>query len=78
MMKKAMLLILAAIVISIVACQQQPKAAKTTAMPAPNVASEAAVDAIGKDLGNVAADQNDLSTDNLSDLDSGLSAVQNI
>lgn len=46
--------------------------------PAAPATGEAAVDAVGDDLTNVNTVENDLSTDELGDLDSGLADVQNI
>ena len=76
------------LIISIVACQQakepvmekkedamQKDVPKAGTAPA---TGEAAVDAVGNDLTNVNNVEKDLSTDELNDLDAGLTDVQNI
>ena len=84
-MKKILISILILLIISIVACQpakQEVMEKKEQAMekevPKVEATGEAAVDAVGNDLTNVDKVDKDLSTDELSDLDSGLSEVQNI
>jgi len=77
MKNKTALVILSLLLISIVACQQQ-KAAKEQSAAAPGTTGEAAVDAVGKNLNNVAADEKDLSTENMTELDAGLADMQNI
>ena len=85
-MKKIIFLILVLVLISISACQQ---AAKETVMekkegvmektePKVEATGNAAVDAVGNDINNVNNVEKDLSTDELGDLDAGLSDVQNI
>ena len=85
-MKKILLSIFILLIISIVACQQAAKEAvmekKEGVMektePKVEATGNAAVAAVGNDLNNVDSVEKDLSTDELSDLDSGLSDVQNI
>ena len=86
-MKKVLLMtIFVMLLITIAACQngvqQQPPATTTqvktvapTTQPA-QTTSDAAVDAVGKDLSNTDSVQNDLNSDNIND--SGLSDIQNI
>ena len=84
-MKKILLSIFIFVLIFITACQQ---AAKEPVMEkkvdimqkteTPTATGDAAVDAVGKDLNSVDAVEKDLNAENLSDLDSGLSDVQNI
>ena len=69
-MKKIMMLLLMIMVVSIVACKPVQKEAAQS--------GDAAVDAVGNDLNNVDAVDQDLSTDELGDLDTGLSDVENI
>lgn len=82
-MKKTLLSIL--IIIFIVACKPAAQVPskdvmekKTDAMGKPAATGDAAVDAVGNDLNNVDSVEKDLSTNELSDLDSGLSDVENI
>ena len=84
-MKKILLSILVLLIISIVACQpakQEVMEKKEQAMekeaPKVETTGESVVDAVGNDLNNVDDVDKDLSTDELSDLDSGLADVQNI
>ena len=84
-MKKILLSILVLLIISIVACQpakQEVMEKKEQAMekeaPKVETTGESVVDAVGNDLNNVDNVDKDLSTDELSDLDSGLADVQNI
>jgi len=84
-MKRIRLVICIAILITIVACQQGVKktpAENTQASGAQVTTStdtgDATVDSVGNDLNNVNNDEKDLSTNNLSDVDSGLQDVQNI
>ena len=85
-MKKILLSIFIFVLIFIAACQQ---AAKEPVMEkkedvmqkaeTPTAATgDAAVDAVGKDLTNVDTIEKDLNSDELSDLDAGLTDVQNI
>ena len=85
-MKKILLSIFIFVLIFTAACQQ---AAKEPVMEkkvdimqkteAPTAATgDAAVDAVGNDLNSVDAVEKDLNAENLSDLDSGLSDIQDI
>ena len=72
-------------IISVAACQQaakepvmEKKADVMEKAPAAATTGEAAVDAVGNDLTNVDSVDKELSTDELSDLDAGLTDVQNI
>ncbi|MBI2542240.1 hypothetical protein HYV80_06025 [Candidatus Woesearchaeota archaeon] len=81
-MKKVMLLIFALLLISIAACNQaaqEPVIDKADSMEkVPAATGDAAVDAVGNDLNNVDGVDQDLSDDELSELDSGFDDVQNI
>ena len=86
-MKKIFLLILTLLIISVVACQQaagpvmekkDTMMEKKEVMEKPAATGEAVVDAVGNDLTNVNSIEKDLSTDELDDLDAGLTDVQNI
>ncbi len=85
-MKKILLSIIVLMIISIVACQQaakepvmQKKADVMEKAPATTIATgEAVVDAVGNGITNVNTVEKDLSADELSDLDAGLTDVQNI
>ena len=84
-MKKTLLSILIILIISIVACKPAAQVPskdvmekKTDAMGKPAATGDAAVDAVGNDLNNVDSVEKDLSTNELNDLDSGLSDVENI
>lgn len=80
--------ILILLVISIIACQPAKKevmekeeeamAKETPQVETPPATGEAVVDAVGNDLNNINNVEKDLSSDELSDLDSGLSDVENI
>ena len=72
-MKKILSLILLIMVIALVACQKAVEK-----VPIQQTSGDAAVDAVGNDLNNVDSVDKDLSADDLNDLDSGLSDVQNI
>ena len=84
-MKKILLSIFIFVLIFITACQQ---AAKEPVMEkkvdimqkteAPAATGDAAVYAVGNDLNSVDAVEKDLNAENLSDLDSGLSDIQDI
>ena len=86
--KKILLSVFIMLIISIVACQQakepvmekkedamQKDVPKAGTAPA---TGEAAVDAVGSGLTDVDAVERDLSSDDLSDVDAGLTDVQNI
>ena len=85
-MKKILLSVFILLVISIAACQQAAKepvmekkeGAMQKEAPKAEATGEAAVDAVGNDLTRVNNVENDLSADELSDLDAGLADVQNI
>ena len=85
-MKKILLSMLVLIIISVAACQQAAKEPvmekKSDVMekaPATITATgDTAVDAVGNGLNNVDSVDEDLSADELSDLDAGLADVQNI
>ena len=81
-MKKILLSIFILMVISVVACQQaaktETKPVATATTPTTTATGDAAVDAVGNDLTNVDSVDKELSSDELSDLDSGLTDVQNI
>ena len=72
-MKRILLSIFILLLISIAACQPAKKEVTQA-----TATGDAAVDAVGKDLNNTDNVEKDLSTDNLGNLDSGLSDVQNI
>ena len=80
LMKKGTLfmLVLIILVVSVAACKPAAKAPAGDVMEKPAATSDAAVDAVGNDLNNVDSVEKDLSTNDLSDLDSGLSDVENI
>ena len=84
-MKKALFSLLMLFMIFAAACA--PKAPALDVMekkdvmekaPAVTTTGEAVVDAVGDDLTNVNNVEKDLSSDELSDLDAGLTDVQNI
>ena len=87
-MRKILLSIFLLMLVSVVACQQAAKKettgqdamekTKTITTPQPDATGNAAVDAVGSGLNKANADENDLGVDNLGDLDSGFSDVQNI
>ena len=82
-MKKLLLPMIIILIISLAACQQAKEPVmekKTDVMEKTPITGtgEAVVDAVGNDLTNVDTVEKDLSTDELSDLDSGFENVQNI
>lgn len=81
-MNKILLSVFIFLLISIAACQQAAKtgtkAVTTTPTPTTGATGDAAVDAVGSDLNNVNNVEKDMSADELNDLDSGLSDVENI
>ena len=81
-MKKLLLTIFILLIISIVACKQAVQEdvmeKKEVTEPVVETTGEAAVDAVGNDLNNVNNVEKDLSVDELDDLDSGLTDVENI
>jgi len=80
--KTVNVVILIIIIVFLVACKQTAtkEAAPTKETKAvtqtPPVAGDAAVDAVGKDIGTTDSVEKDLNTDNIND--SGLSDIQNI
>ena len=78
MKNKIALAILSIFLIFLIGCQQAAKTVTTTTAPKTGATGDAAVDAVGKDLNSTDTVANDLSTDTLGNLDSGLSDVQNI
>lgn len=85
-MKKILLSIFVLLLIFVIACQQAaPKDAmekKEDVMqekaPVVDVTGESAVDSVGNGLNDASSVEKDLGTDELADLDSGLSDIQNI
>ena len=85
-MKNEFLFIFIIMLIFIAACRQAPQqdvmekkdTMEKEAMEKPPTTGDAAVDAVGSDLNNVNNVEKDLSADELSDLDSGLSDIENI
>ena len=75
MRKKTIFVLLAVMLLLLVACKQ-----KTEKVQAPKIETtgDAAVDSVGKDIGNVDSIEKDLNIDELNDLDSGLDEIQNI
>ena len=84
MKNKITLAILSLFLIFLIACQQTAKtetaaiSTPATNTPATGTTGDAAVDAVGSDLNITNSVANDLSTDDLGSLDSGLSDIQNI
>lgn len=78
-MKKTVLVVFMLLVVFITACQA-PK--KDTAVTKPAAVEkpveDAAVNSVGAGINNVDSVENDLNADELSDLDSGLSDIENI
>ena len=81
-MKKIIVILLMLMVVSFVACQKAPSKETmekgTGVMEKPTATSDATVDSVGNDLNNVDNVDKDLSSEELSDLDSGLSDVDSI
>jgi hypothetical protein len=84
-MNKILLSVFIFLLIFIAACQQpvkeqvmEEKGDVMEKVPVTPATGEAAVDAVGSDLDAVDGVDKDLSADELSDLDSGLTDVQNI
>lgn len=83
-MKKAFLFVIVILLIFIAACKPAAQAPggdvmqKKDIVEKPAATGDAAVDAVGSDLNNVNNVEKDLSADDLNDLDSGLSDVENI
>ena len=74
-MNRLVTFILIVLLISIVACKQAKQPQDVMEKPK---TTDAAVDAVGKDLNNVNSVENDLNIDELNDLDSGLVDIDNI
>ena len=72
------LILLTSLIFGFTACQQTIKKEKTSPTLPPAAQGELVVDAVGNELNSTNTDEKDLGTDNLSDLDSGFSDVQNI
>ena len=78
-MNKILLSVFIFLLISIAACQRAAKEDVMQKTETPTAATgDAAVDAVGNDLNSVESVEKDLGTDELNDLDSGLSDIQNI
>ena len=73
-MKKMISFILIIMLVSIAACRTAVK--ETTQVDVSG--SDAAVDAVGNDLNNVNDVEEELNTDDLNDVESGLNDVENI
>ena len=74
-MKKLLSLIIVVMVFFLVACQ---KPVEQEAMKKAGTTSDAAVDAVGNDLNDVNDVEEELNTDDLNDVESGLNDVENI
>jgi peptidoglycan hydrolase CwlO-like protein len=74
-MKKLLSLIIVVMAVLLVACQKpvEKEVLKETA-----TTSDAAVDAVGNDLNDVTGVEEELNTDDLNDVESGLNDVENI
>ena len=78
-MKKLSSSIFILTVILIVACQQTVKKEVMEKKEAKvETTGEAVIDGVGSDLNNVNSIEKDLSTEDISDIESGLSDIQNI
>ena len=78
MKNKITLAILSLFLMFLIACQQAAKTETATISTPATTTGDAAVDAVGNGLNITDSVANDLSTDNLGNLDSGLTDVQNI
>ncbi|MBI2557821.1 hypothetical protein HYW20_00720 [Candidatus Woesearchaeota archaeon] len=76
-MKKIFLISIAILAVLMIACKPATQV-PADVMQKPAATSDAAVDAVGTDINNVDSVEKDLSTNDLGDLDSGLSDVENI
>lgn len=84
-MKKILLVLLAVILVSGIACQQatrqqasqKPEVPASTAAPG-GTAGDAAVDSVGKNLNNIDNVEKDLNADQLNDINASLQEIQNI
>ena len=79
-MKKILLLILIVALLFVVACQKAVTSVVENKAPIEKktATTDATVDSVGKDITNIDSVDKDLNSDDLSQLDSGLSDVQNI
>ena len=85
-MKKILLSIFILLLVSVAACKQaaekevMEKKEEVMEKETPKVETtgNAAVDAVGNDLNSIASVEKDLSTDELNDVDAGLTDVQDI
>ncbi len=78
-MKKAILVVFMLLVVFMTACQAPKKdtaAAKPAAAETP--VQDATVNSVGSGINNVDSVESDLNVDQLSDLDAGLSDIENI
>ena len=78
MENKIVVAILFIFLVSLIACQKLDKTGTTSKTSTTGTGGDAAVDAVGQSLSNTDDIDKDLSADNLSSLDSGLSDVQSI
>ena len=76
-MKKIVILIFILSLLSVAACQPAKKEIKTEPKLA-ETTGDAAVEAVGKDLSTANSVEQDLNTDELGDLDSGLADIEKI
>ena len=74
-MKKILSLIIIVMVLLLVACQ---KPVEKEVLKETGTTSDAAVDAVGNDLNDVNDVEEELNTDDLNDVESGLNDVENI
>ncbi len=77
-MKKTVLVVFMLLVVFITACQAPKKDTAVTKPVAVTPVEDAAVNSVGAGINNVDSVENDLNADELSDLDSGLSDIENI
>ncbi|HLG24699.1 MAG TPA: hypothetical protein VI564_07260 [Candidatus Nanoarchaeia archaeon] len=80
-MKKILIIAFVLMIVVLAACQKQAAEVKkqdTSGDSAASQASDKAVDSIGTDINNVDSIDAELSTDELNDMDAGLSDVENI
>ena len=76
-MGKLKCLFLMLMLLSVVACQKGKTTGVNDLAPQ-NTSEDAAVNSVGNDITNADSVEKDLSADNLNDLDSGLTDVENI
>lgn len=78
-MRYKAIIVLLIILLFLVACKQTVKEeVMKKETPKVEVTGDAAVDSVGNDLNNVDSVENELNVDELNDLDSGLSDIENI